>query len=149
MAWRETKVEDQRKHFIQKYLEKRSNLSDLCRQFEISRKCAYKWLKRYADEGFEGLKDRSRAPLTQAGATDPDTVDKILKLKFKYSKWGPKKILAKLAMEQACIEWPSSTTIGKIFDRNGLTERRKLRKRLAERNDPLSNCNASNDIWCI
>jgi transposase len=33
-----------------------------CRYYGISRNCYYKWLKRYEEEGFEGLKDRSSAP---------------------------------------------------------------------------------------
>lgn len=149
MAWRETKVEDQRKQFITLYLEKKACLSELCRHFDISRKCAYKWLERFRNLGFEGLKDKSRAPSIQANATDQNLVSRIIALKREWSKWGPKKICAHLKKVEPNIPWPSSTTIGNVFDKYGLTVKRKLRKRLAERSEPLSNCNASNDVWCI
>lgn len=149
MSWGEVKVRDQRHLFIKTFLEKRFSLSDLCRQFDISRKCGYKWIKRFEEEGFEGLENRSRAPIHQAGATNPELVNVILNVKFKWSKWGPKKVLGYLINNFPDMAWPSATTIGNIFDKHGLTERRKLRKRFAEVTNPLSDCNASNDIWCI
>ncbi len=39
--------------------QKQNNLSELCRRFGISRKTAYKWLRRQAEHGREGLADRS------------------------------------------------------------------------------------------
>ncbi len=149
MAWGEIKVEHQRELFIKTYLEKRFSLADICRQFDISRKCGYKWINRFEEEGLEGLKDRSRMPLHSPNATDSEVVTAILKLKFEWAKWGPKKILGHLKKHSPHILWPSRTTIGNIFEKYGLIKRRKLRKRLAERKDPLSECNASNDIWCI
>ena len=38
------------------------NIAATCRYYGISRNCYYKWLKRYEEEGLEGLKDRSGAP---------------------------------------------------------------------------------------
>jgi putative transposase len=149
MAWKETKVEDQRQFFIKAYLEKRFNFSDLCRQFDISRKCGYKWIKRFENESWEGLKDRNRMPLNHPNATDPEIVNMILKLKYEWPRWGPKKVLGHLVRKAPDIIWPSTTTIGNIFDKNGLTKRRRLKKRLAQRTDPLGECNNSNEIWCI
>lgn len=149
MAWGEIKVVEQRKLFIEAYNEDRFCLADLCRQFSISRKCAYKWIKRFIEKGFEGLQDKSRAPNNRPHATDPEIIDALLKLKSQRSKWGPKKVLGHLRKYYPEILWPSTTTIGNIFEKHGLVEKRKLRKRLAERKNPLSECNASNDIWCI
>jgi putative transposase len=149
MAWRQIKVEQQRLQFINAYLEKKFSLSELCGQYDISRRCGYKWIRRYLEEGISGLKDRHKAPLHQAGATNPELVKKILEVKFRWPKWGPKKVLGYLKENHSHIFWPSSTTIGNLLNKHGLTEKRKLRKRLAERNDPLKDCNASNDLWCI
>lgn len=33
-----------------------------CRYYGITRTCFYKWRRRYEEEGFEGLKDRSSVP---------------------------------------------------------------------------------------
>jgi len=149
MAWKEVNVYDQRKLFITKFLEKNFGLADLCRQFEISRPTAYKWIERYKEEGFDGLIDRSSAPQNQIGETAPQLIKEILKVKFNFPKWGPKKILAFLQMHQPLIIWPSVTTIGNILQRNGLVILRKYRKRFPAKTDPLSHANQSNDVWSI
>jgi transposase len=38
------------------------NHRELCQRFHISTQTAYKWLTRHAQEGAEGLQDRSRRP---------------------------------------------------------------------------------------
>lgn len=149
MAWREVKVEEQRKLFIEAYTEENFSLSDLCRQFDISRKCGYKWIKRYEENGLEGLLNHSRAPLHQPNKTDSNIVNELLEIKYLWPRWGPKKVLGHLRHTKPEIKWPCLTTVENIFNKHGLIKKRKLRKRLAERTDPLSPCNASNDIWCI
>lgn len=149
MTWRELNVEDQRNLFIQSYLEKAFSIADLSRQFNISRKTAYKWIERFKDEGLKGLKNRSQAPLHHPNETNPKIVKEILRVKIERSKWGPKKVLGFLRNTAPHINWPSLTTVENILSKYGLVEKRKLKRRLAERTDPLSKCNASNDIWCI
>lgn len=142
-------MEEQRILFIKAYIEGKSNISDLCRQFDISRKCGYKWIKRYKEEGFEGLLDRNRAPLNQPNKTEASIVNELLKVKYEWSNWGPKKVLGHLRHNMPHIMWPCVTNVENIFNDYGLVNRRKRRKRLAERTDPLEDCNASNDIWCM
>lgn len=148
MAWRQVNVKDQRKLFIREYEKGRFTMAELCRRFDISRKAGYKWIARYQEEGLEGLRDRSKAPLHQACATDDDLVEQILKVRYEYSDWGPKKVKGWLDLEYPLIEWPSSTTIGKLFDKNGLTVARKYRRRLPVRSTPLAHCQKLNDVWC-
>jgi putative transposase len=149
MAWKETKVESQRFFFIEAYLEEKFSISELCRQFDITRPVGYKWLERYKNEGIQGLVNRSRARLNQSGATDPALVKQILELKFQWPKWGPKKIRGDLVVKQPTVIWPSTTTIGNIFDKNGLTITRKYRKRFPAKTEPLSHANKSNDVWSV
>jgi transposase InsO family protein len=149
MAWKEVKVDQQRKLFIEVYLQNNFSMAALCRQFGISRPIGYKWVERYRNEGFEGLVNRSRAPLNQSQETDPSLVREILKMKFRQLDWGPKKVRGRLMIEQPNIIWPSTTTIGKIFDKYGLTVHRKYRKRFAAKTDPLSHANDSNDVWSV
>lgn len=51
---------EQRRQFIQAWQERRASLSRLCREWEISRPTAYKWIERYEREGDGGLENRSR-----------------------------------------------------------------------------------------
>jgi putative transposase len=149
MAWGEVRVEDERKSFIEACLRKTSSMAELCRQYAISRKNGYKWLNRYLEEGDKGLKDHSRAPLVQAGATEDELVQAILKTRLDWSDWGPKKIKADLEKRHPSISWPSTTTIGNLLTKHGLTVARKLRRRLAARTNPLAHCQQSNDVWCM
>jgi putative transposase len=149
MTWGIMKVEDQRLSFIKSYIEKKFNLSDLSKQFGISRTCAYKWIKRFNEEGWEGLINRSPVPLISPLATSPVLVEEILNVKYEWPKWGPKKVLGYLVHNFKDTAWPSLTTVENILKRNGLVERRRLRKRFAKKIDPLGECNLSNDIWCI
>jgi transposase InsO family protein len=149
MAWGEVRVAEERKSFIEACLEKKSSMAELCRQYSISRKNGYKWLNRYLKEGEDGLIDRSRAPLVQAGATEDELVQAILETRLEWSDWGPKKIKADLEKRYPSISWPSTTTIGNWLTRHGLTVARKLRRRLAARTNPLAHCQESNDVWCM
>lgn len=149
MAWGEVKIMDQRKSFIKECQEKILSFAEICRQYEISRKTGYKWLKRYEKDGVSGLKNLSKAPKNQVGATDPSMIKKILDIKHLRSKWGPKKILVELKKHNPDLEYPSKTTIGNILDKNGLVMRRKYKKRLAKVNTPFIEAVDSNDIWCM
>lgn len=148
MSWRSVKVEEQRLEFVKACLEGELTVAELCRMYDISRKNGYKWIKRYNDEGPDGLNDRSRAPHSQALKVNDQIEKAILNVRFKFPTWGPKKIFAYLQTHYPDIHWPSTTTIGNLFDKNGLTIPRKLRKRVAARTAPLSHCLLPNDVWC-
>jgi len=148
MTWGVIKVEEQKKLFISAYLDKKFNISDLCKQFDISRPCGYKLINKFEEVGW-GVKESSREPRSSPKRTSPSIEEEILNVKYTWPEWGPKKVLAALKREYPEIKWPCQTTVENILKRNGLIEQRKLRKRLAKRTDPLGECNSSNDIWCI
>lgn len=148
MAWKEFKVEDQRLNFIEACIEGKLTMAELCRMYEISSKNGYKWLNRFKAEGVEGLKDRSRKPHTQALEIGQEITRDILAVRHCYSSWGPKKVLAYLQSKYPDILWPSTTTIGNVFKKNGLIVPRKFRRRVPARTEPLIHCQFSNDVWC-
>ncbi len=149
MAWKEVQVLEQRKLFIKLYLEDKLDMATLCNQFGISRPSGYKWVERYEKEGFEGLADRSRAPINQALAIDPVLVEEILSLKLEWPEWGPKKLRGDLVARNPTIIWPSTKTIGHILARNGFIRARKLRKRFPVKTDPLSHATEFNRVWSV
>ena len=61
MPWMECSVTDERLRFVARLLEGEA-MSDLAREFGISRKTGYKIFNRYKDFGLEALSDRSRRP---------------------------------------------------------------------------------------
>ena len=55
---------NERMLLIGEYLKGERPMTDLCLEFGVSRKTAYKWVARYNQDGPAGLADRSRAPLS-------------------------------------------------------------------------------------
>ena len=51
-----------RMEFVERATASGAKLAPLCREFGISRQTAYKWLKRFKEQGFEGLEEQSRRP---------------------------------------------------------------------------------------
>lgn len=68
------------------------NVAATCRYYGISRNIFYRWKRRYEDEGLDGLKDRSSAPLHCPTVTHPEVVEKIIHLR-KHYHFGPMKIM--------------------------------------------------------
>jgi len=147
MPWSNVKMSDQRRKFFEEYVKGEQGIAELCRQFGISRPTGYKWIER--GQSSCNFDDLSRAPHTQVNATPQGIVDDIIALKSQWMKWGPKKLRAGLLREDPTRKLPSLTTIGNLLARHGLVIPRKYRRRIAERTEPLSNCQQPNDTWCI
>jgi transposase len=62
MPWTETSVMEERLRFVARLLEGEP-MSDVCREFGISRKTGYKLFERDREEGPVALADRSRRPV--------------------------------------------------------------------------------------
>jgi DNA-binding MarR family transcriptional regulator len=61
-AWKESTTMEQKIIFICEWRTGKYTITELCRSFEISRPTAYKLIDRFENQGFEGLKEQSRAP---------------------------------------------------------------------------------------
>ena len=70
----------------------RFKITELCKDFGISRKTGHKYLKRHEIEGRSGLAERSRRPKSCPWATDGEVEKPILKERREHPTWGPKKI---------------------------------------------------------
>jgi transposase len=91
MPWRERSVMDERLRFVARLLEGEP-MSDLCSEFQISRKTGYKILDRYKQSGSEALTDRSRRPYRYANQLPPQLEAQIVGFKKDKSHWGACKI---------------------------------------------------------
>jgi len=149
MAWKEMGVMDERLKFVADCLKNEWCMAEICRRYGISRRVGYKWLRRYENEGVEGLQDRSRAPLHHSLAIDEAIVERVVAHKRKHMTWGPKKILANLERTFPTTCWPVASTVGELLDRDGLVKHRKKRRKATPSAQPLSHCQHPNDVWCI
>lgn len=127
MPWKITEPMIEKEQFITLARSGRFTISELCRDYGISRKTGHKYLKRYEELGLAGLKDRSRRPAGSPWATT-DRVEKLILIERKnHTTWGPKKIRDRLLKIHGVEQPPNESTIGSILNRHGLTQKRKRR----------------------
>ena len=91
MPWRECSAMEERLRFVGRLLDG-EGMSEVCREFGISRKTGYKILARYKDHGVEALSDRSRRPVRYANQLPGQIEDLIVTLKREKPHWGARKI---------------------------------------------------------
>src|ERR1700719_3114538 len=149
MGWKETCAVDERMRFVMAAEKHEESFAAICRRFAVSRRTGYKWLARYQEAGVEGLLDRSRAPLHHPHATSNEIAERCLAARRAHPSWGPLKVRAYLERGAPAIDWPAASTIGELFDREGLTVKRKLRRRSPPSSAPFAHCGEANDVWCI
>lgn len=148
MPWKETCVLDERGRFVLAVAAGEEPVAALCRRFGISRRHGYKWLDRWRTEGMAGLACRSRAPLSHPQAVAAELLEACLDVRRAHPTWGPVKVRAALERKRPERPWPAASTIGALFDREGLTVKRRLRRR-APPGGPLFAADAANDVWTI
>ena len=129
--------------------QKKTSFRSLCATFGIAPKTGYKWLGRYRALGLEGLSDRSRAPLDHPRAIGVELAERCLAVRRAHPTWGPVKVRDWLVGRVPEFGWPAVSTIGALFDREGLTVKRRLRRRGPPGTAPFARCVAPNQVWCI
>jgi hypothetical protein len=88
MPWKACCAMDERLRCVARLLEGEA-MTDVCREFGISRKTGYKILSRYRDEDSGALTDRSRRPVRYANQLPPQIEGLIVSLKRGEPHWGP------------------------------------------------------------
>src|SRR5271154_184616 len=91
MPWKECSVMDERMQFVARRLAG-EQMSEVCREFGISRKTGYKIFDRYKEHGLEALTDRSRRPVRYANQLAPQIESLIVSCKRDKPHWGARKI---------------------------------------------------------
>jgi transposase len=91
MPWKEISVMDERLRFVARLLEG-EKMTDVCREFGISRKTGYKIFQRYQEDGAYALCDRSRRPVRYANQLPAQIERLIVATKREKQHWGARKI---------------------------------------------------------
>ena len=120
MPWKESSVVDERLRFLARVLDGEP-MTEVCRDFGISRKTGYKIFDRYKEHGLEALSDRSRRPVRFANQLPAQLEACIVAIKRERSHWGARKIrellIRRLPSE---VRVPAKSTIHAVLHRHGL-----------------------------
>jgi len=146
MPWKESVIVDERMKFVGRLLEG-EKMTELCREFGISRKTGYKFWDRYREVGLHALTDRSRRPVRYANQLPIQIEKEILRIKKEKPSWGAPKIREIIRKKYPEVKTPAKSTVHCILDRHGLVKRRRKRRFKAE-GTSLSLTNVPNDLWC-
>jgi len=122
-------------------------MSEVCREFGISRKTGYKLWNRFQNSGLEAFTDRSRRPVRYANQLPVQIEQSIVRLKQEKPSWGARKILELLIRRYPDVKPPAKSTVHVVLDRHGLVKRRRKRRNKAM-GTPLSLARGPNDLWC-
>jgi len=125
------------------------SMSEMCREFGISRKTGYKIFDRYKDHGLEALSDRSRRPVRYANQLPPQIETLITTAKREKPHWGARKIRELLVRRlDGDFRVPAKSTIHAALCRHGLVKPLGRVRRRAS-GTPLSMGDNPNALWCV
>ena len=127
MPWKSRSPVDLRKELMERLAQK-ERVTDLCREYGVSRKTVNKFKTRFERLGLAGLEDQSRAPKTIPHKTPPEVEEVIIVERKQHPTSGPKK-LKEVLERRLQRTFPSAAAIGSILARNGLAQPRRKRQR--------------------
>ena len=119
MPWKVITMVEARRELVDLALKGDVSVTELSVRFGVSRKTAYKWLKRFAKEGVGGMQDRSRRPEHTPGRTSGEVEAQVISLRGAHPAWGGRKLRRRL-MDQGVSGVPAASTITEILRRGKL-----------------------------
>lgn len=143
MPWKETTTMSERRDFIEIAKQDGINFSALCREYKISRKTGYKWLRREKERGAEGLEDRSRRPKNSPGKTKGSVEASVLGVRDEYPAWGGRKI-RRVLQNRGNEEVPAASTITEILRRH---EKLDLQRTIKHKTCQHFEYEQPNELW--
>ena len=150
MPWKARSVVNERMMFVSR-LQDGERMSELCREFGISRKTGYKLLARFSEHGPTGLYDLSRARHTVRHRVSTQLEELLVEMRHKHPTWGARKLHAWLRSNVAGLHLPAIGTISRVLRRQGLIKPRKRRTRhnVLPYGAKIRRSSEANELWCI
>ena len=127
MPWKNVLAMEQKQRFVSLAGCGHFTMTELCRDFGVSRKTGHKWVARHAEGGMKALEERSRAPKSVTCRTSDEVERLICTEKRLRSTWGPKKIRQILTTKHGLESPPAISTVGEVLKRHGLVAERRRR----------------------
>ncbi len=120
---------DKKQHRYQMVVRaERDGVKPTAREFNTSAKVVRKWRKRYKEEGYNGLEDKSRRPLNMPRETSEKEKKEIIRLRKKYKRLGAEQVKRIEELKQSAV------TIRKIWREAGVNRKRRRKKYKTKQN---------------
>lgn len=149
MPWQELSPVNLRMRFVAEWQTGLWSMTELCAQYQVTRKTGYKWVDRCERDGPKALHDRSRRPHRMPTATPAAIVTAVFAVRRRHPTWGGRKIRAWLQRQEPHTEWPQRTTICDLLQRHELTRERPRHPRVPRQGAPLAPVTGPNDTWTL
>jgi transposase InsO family protein len=146
MPWRNVSAMEQKREFINLYISGKHTLSELCREFKVSRPTGWKYVCRFKEFGDLGLNALSRAPHHIPLKTAPEIEQAICDFRRSKPNYGIEKILKKLSAIYPVGSLPALSTGNLILKRNGLIFPKRRYRRI-EPVQPIFDPSEPNEVW--
>lgn len=147
MPWNQESPMNQRIKLVADWLSGNFTKSQLARRFGVSRPTVDKWISRHNGD-LKSLAEVSRRPHNSPNKTDDEILARVVAMKEAHDKWGPKKLIELLRIEDPSIDWPSPSTAGQWLDRLGLVNKRRFKRRHGTSHIEMREANDPNKTWC-
>jgi transposase InsO family protein len=138
----------ERMKFVARLLEG-ERMSDVCKDFGISRKTGYKIYSRFQEDGMPGLADQSRSARSRPNQTEKAVERAIIHAREEHPTWGAPKIKSYLQKRIPDRVVPARSTIHSILERHSLVKKRRPRSAAyLSKGTDLIKPGAPNSLWC-
>jgi transposase InsO family protein len=142
MPWQESSVFEERLRFVVAASRREKSVTELCREFQISRQTGYVWLRRYQAGGSPQVFDRSRRPLNSPSRCSDEIEEEVVALRLRYPDWGAPK-LRKLLYQQLPGARICERTVHRILVRRKMLNEKDRHRPAVERFER----GAPNELW--
>jgi transposase InsO family protein len=140
MAWKMVDKREQRVRFVVQASQGQKNLSELCREFGISRPTGYLWLRRWQQEKTAGLEEKSRRPQHSPQKTAGAIEQQIVELRQQRPDWGARKLRPRLLERGVGLP---VITLHRVLLRHGLVRVEDRHEAAVQRFERA----APNELW--
>jgi transposase InsO family protein len=133
MPFKETCALEERIAMLRDYETGAFSVTEVAARYGVTRQSFYDWKRRRDSGEVRWFEERSHAPLHCPHATPSAQADAIIAMRRRFPHFGPKKIRARLLMDQPDLPWASVSAMGDILKRAGLVEPvRRQRRPIAQ-----------------
>lgn len=120
MSWKAKDVLTMKEEIITKVLEDQSSISDLAKEYSVSRQTIHKWVNRFKEHGADGLVELSRRPHNSPNRTSGKDAQLVLDIQKKHQGWGGRKLRQRLINKgYDANDLPSESTFNRLLKKNG------------------------------